>query len=721
MLTCTDIHKAYGKNEVLRGISARFEPGTITSIIGPSGTGKSTFLRILSMLEAADRGDVTFEEHSVRYPLADREALAANPWPRLTTVFQQLFLWPHLTIRQNICLPVRATDKTRPGGMVDQIMGDLMVADFAERYPNEVSHGQRQRAAIARAIALEPQFMLLDEITSALDVEHVGIVLDYLQRLRDQGVGILLITHLIGFARDAADQVIFMEHGHIVEAGPASILSEPQTSRLRDFLSLVAHRSKSNGLLQSRYVVDAVRASLEKPAAITALDRSSSLRQLLSPTEAVPAPVIGQSLSDQEAEFVACALLEKLRSGELPSERDAATINRYPFVDGLRRKIEATDLSWILGAIDAGKPELAGLLISLLRNLSTRGEVIENLQRHWQSGTPSLKAHLLWRVLDRPGLPREQKQEILDFILEHWAVFNRVSSAFLGSAETIIPNALKRLADPSFPPEKKWAYLCRVIEPAADKQAAKALLSLHLNHEDEFMRHTARTLLDRFFPPSPQGETFKGEDRRAQRVIESLRSGQLPSEEEAVELDRQPVIDALRQLVEQADIDILTRPVGRVQPKLQGLFVSLLERHSSHPKVTSCFRELWATADTYVRTRLVFRLTDDPRLCEDWKRRLFDFVLSEPTAFEATCSAFYGGIAETREATFGRLADPRFPASKRWLYLCQLFVGQAQGGSWPMEQVARYLEVASHDSDAFTREAASRLRGLLDTPNQANN
>jgi ABC-type polar amino acid transport system ATPase subunit len=251
ILSCSSIKKSYGTREIVRGVSAQFERGTISAIIGPSGTGKSTFLRVLSLLEPADSGSIGIDGKEFCFPQAE-DTEPAHPWPRLTTVFQQLFLWPHLTIRQNICLPVRKTDRVAPGGLVDQIMRDLFVTEFADRYPNQVSHGQRQRAAIARAIALRPDYLLLDEITSALDVEHVGLVLRFLKRLRDEGVAIVLVTHLIGFAKGAADQVIFMENGAIVESGAASILSKPKTARLTDFLSLVEGEVRPPGLLVSQ-------------------------------------------------------------------------------------------------------------------------------------------------------------------------------------------------------------------------------------------------------------------------------------------------------------------------------------------------------------------------------------------------------------------------------------------------------------------------------------
>jgi polar amino acid transport system ATP-binding protein len=238
MLTGRDINKSFGGKVVLAGVDISIAPGQITALIGPSGSGKSTFLRALSLLDPPDKGSISVDNMTYAFPNKNGSGIQP-PWPKLTIVFQQLFLWPHLTIRQNITLPVENTNGTKRNETVEELIELFDMNEFVNRYPNEVSLGQRQRAAIARALALEPKYLLLDEITSALDVEHVSKMLNHLKSLRERGTGILLITHLIGFAKRAADQILFMSDGMIVEAGGPEILSSPKSKRLAGFLSLV--------------------------------------------------------------------------------------------------------------------------------------------------------------------------------------------------------------------------------------------------------------------------------------------------------------------------------------------------------------------------------------------------------------------------------------------------------------------------------------------------
>jgi ABC-type polar amino acid transport system ATPase subunit len=238
MLTARNINKTLGQKQVLSNVSASITPGQITALIGPSGGGKSTFLRALSFLDPPDTGSIEVDDATYVFPNKNGNNLP-SPWPKVTIVFQQLFLWPHLTIRQNISLPGKNVNGHGPNGIVDDLITLFDLGEFAGRYPNQVSLGQRQRAAIARALALEPKYLLLDEITSALDVEHVGRLLNHIKTLRAKGAGILLVTHLIGFAERAADQILFMESGAIVEAGGPELLSAPKSKRLSEFLSLV--------------------------------------------------------------------------------------------------------------------------------------------------------------------------------------------------------------------------------------------------------------------------------------------------------------------------------------------------------------------------------------------------------------------------------------------------------------------------------------------------
>jgi ABC-type polar amino acid transport system ATPase subunit len=239
MLIGKDIYKAYGKNTVLSGVSTIIAPGQITVLIGPSGSGKSTFLRTLSLLDPPEKGSVEVDEMTYVFPVEKGNGQLTPPWPKLTVVFQQLFLWPHLTIRQNITLPLQEANGAMRNGNVDELISLFEMEEFVDRYPNQVSLGQNQRAAIVRALALQPKYLLLDEVTSALDVEQVSTLLNHLKTLRERGTGILIITHLLGFAKRAADQILFMDHGKIVESGSPELLYAPKSERLSQFLSLI--------------------------------------------------------------------------------------------------------------------------------------------------------------------------------------------------------------------------------------------------------------------------------------------------------------------------------------------------------------------------------------------------------------------------------------------------------------------------------------------------
>lgn len=238
MLACHNIHKRYGSREILRGVSVSVMPGQITAVLGPSGAGKSTLLRTMSLLDSADSGSVVLDDASYNFPMEKAQGWTA-PWPRVTVVFQQLFLWPHLTLQQNILLPTHKTGSADTINEIEALMEEFGLSDLADRYPNQVSIGQRQRAALVRALMLKPQYLLLDEITSALDVEHVGRVLEHLLTLKKKGTGILLVTHLVGFARNSADQIYFLDDGSILESGGPDLLTSARNARVQKFLSLV--------------------------------------------------------------------------------------------------------------------------------------------------------------------------------------------------------------------------------------------------------------------------------------------------------------------------------------------------------------------------------------------------------------------------------------------------------------------------------------------------
>lgn len=236
MLKATDIWKRYSDQAVLRGASISVSGGSATVIVGPSGSGKSTLLRSISLIETPDSGRVEID--GTEYFNDQRERRGAIPWPAVTVVLQQLFLWPHLTLRENIELPARL--RGRPLHDQSAVCETLGIQEHLRRYPNEVSIGQRQRAAVARAMMLDPKYLLLDEITSSLDVEQIESMLCLLELKLADGVGLIVVTHHLGFARSLMrkgnhGQFAFIDAGLVVEQGNYEAFEHPQTTRLEQF------------------------------------------------------------------------------------------------------------------------------------------------------------------------------------------------------------------------------------------------------------------------------------------------------------------------------------------------------------------------------------------------------------------------------------------------------------------------------------------------------
>ncbi|MET8509504.1 amino acid ABC transporter ATP-binding protein [Streptomyces sp. NPDC004787] len=243
------VRKNFGPLEVLRGIDLDVRPGEVTVVLGPSGSGKSTLLRTINHLEKVDGGTVSVDGTLVGYrrsgnrlyELREREILRQRT--RIGFVFQNFHLFPHLTVLENIVeAPVSALKRPRKEAEASAraLLDRVGLADKAGAYPRQLSGGQQQRVAIARALALEPGLLLFDEPTSALDPELVGEVLDVIKDLAAAGTTMIVVTHEIGFAREVADTVVFMDEGRIVEQGPpAEVLDAPRHERTRAFLSKV--------------------------------------------------------------------------------------------------------------------------------------------------------------------------------------------------------------------------------------------------------------------------------------------------------------------------------------------------------------------------------------------------------------------------------------------------------------------------------------------------
>ena len=236
-----DLHKSFGELEVLRGVDLSVTTGEVICIIGPSGSGKSTLLRCVNLLEVPSEGRVLIEGYDITDPETDVDEVRA----KIGMVFQQFNLFPHLTVLKNLTIAQRkvlgrSTDEAV--SVAEAMLLRVGLADKRDEYPIRLSGGQQQRVAIARSLCMNPDMMLFDEPTSALDPELIGEVLDVMRALADEGMTMLVVTHEMGFAKQVADRVLFIDEGIIQEQGPPrDVLENPKNERTRRFLRAVEH------------------------------------------------------------------------------------------------------------------------------------------------------------------------------------------------------------------------------------------------------------------------------------------------------------------------------------------------------------------------------------------------------------------------------------------------------------------------------------------------
>jgi polar amino acid transport system ATP-binding protein len=241
MIELCNVHKSFGHLEVLKGISASVAKSEVVCIIGPSGSGKSTLLRCINGLESYEAGDILVEGARVERELPSIVAIRT----KVSMVFQRFNLFPHRTALENVVegpIYVKREPRLEAVARGRNLLAKVGLAEKADAYPAQLSGGQQQRVAIARALAMQPAAILFDEPTSALDPELVGEVLSVMRKLAEDGMTMLVVTHEMGFARDVADRVLFIDGGVIIEEGPAkTLLNQPQQARTQDFLRRVLH------------------------------------------------------------------------------------------------------------------------------------------------------------------------------------------------------------------------------------------------------------------------------------------------------------------------------------------------------------------------------------------------------------------------------------------------------------------------------------------------
>lgn len=258
MIELKDVHKSFGKLKVLKGINFTVEEGEVVAVIGSSGSGKSTMLRCINQLETIDSGEILIDGESMH----GKNKKIRHIRQKLGMVFQQFNLFPHLTVHDNISLAPKLNhimDKDKMEAVVDDLLSKVGLLEKKYSYPPQLSGGQQQRIAIARALAMNPKYMLFDEPTSALDPELIGEVLLVIRQLAEEGMTLIIVTHELNFAREISDRIVIMDEGVIIEEGsPEQLFSNPKNERTKSFLRSILEREKisSEKVMNNKNVVE---------------------------------------------------------------------------------------------------------------------------------------------------------------------------------------------------------------------------------------------------------------------------------------------------------------------------------------------------------------------------------------------------------------------------------------------------------------------------------
>lgn len=234
MLELKNVSHKFGDKEVLQDINLELKAGEVLTLIGPSGAGKTSLLKICALLDTPSSGAVCIDGKVC----AERGRLTVDPhsiWPKVTIIFQHLYLWPHLTAKENIALPHK--DFHNNEGRFKELCSLFDLTTHIHKYPNELSAGQKQRVAIVRALLLNPEYILMDEITASLDVEQTFNILEVVSRLKNENVGIMLVTHHLEFAKRISDKIVFLEDGRIIDIGGPEMIENPKNARVALFVN----------------------------------------------------------------------------------------------------------------------------------------------------------------------------------------------------------------------------------------------------------------------------------------------------------------------------------------------------------------------------------------------------------------------------------------------------------------------------------------------------
>jgi hypothetical protein len=452
--------------------------------------------------------------------------------------------------------------------------------------------------------------------------------------------------------------------------------------------------------------------------------------------------------NDEDCALIASAVMAMIRCGPsfFPSEADASLLDRRPLIDILRKKVAETDLPLICASFDKCRPELSGFLVSVTREHRRNPQVVDLLQRAWDSGDALIRARALWRILDLPEISEEWKNRIFEFVLQEWEAFNAVVSRFFGAGQTLA-STLERINDRSFPREKRWIYLCPLAYAPSDKNAAKAIITQHLNDPDEFTRHVARTLLDRFFADttaitsipyvqeavksylasghqapvnvttalggSGAGSTssLSPDDYGflATAVMERIRQGAaaLPDEHDADHLNRRLIIDPLRERVLEADLPFIKQSISEQRPELAGLMLSLLRKFDTTPDIQAFLSTKWQSGSPFLKAHVMWRLLDSEDMTIGMKEEILSFILNNWNVFNQVSFKFLECTPETVvSAVHRRLSGPKFPPTKKWASFSRV-VEPATDKAAAKALISLHLT----DPDEFNRRVA---RTLLD-------